>query len=235
VAYGGAGPLHACRLAELLGVPRVVVPAYASAFSALGCLASELRYDLVQTYRRPLAAIGSEELNELFARLEAAAAEPLCREGHDRAALVLRRSLDLRYSGQNYELEVPLQSGSAGLDQAAIRADFEAQHRRLYSYATDEPLECVALRVVAAVPSGLPRLPEHQPAGPSLVESHYPCVMPGYGALRAAVYRRRGLEIDRPVAGPALVEDGLTTTVVPPDRSARLDRLGNLWVEAGSR
>ena len=235
VAYGGAGPLHASRLAESLGVPRVVVPAYASAFSALGCLASELRYDLVQTYRRPLAAIGGEALETELARLEEAAAEPLRREGYPPEAIALRRSLDLRYSGQNYELEVPISGGRLALDLAAVRADFERQHRRLYSYATAEPLECVALRVVAAVPAGLPSLLERRAAGPALVVSAYPCSMPGHGAVRAAVYRRAGLETERPVPGPALVEDELTTTVVPPGQAARLDRLGNLWIEAAAR
>jgi N-methylhydantoinase A len=231
VAYGGAGPLHAARLAQALGIPRVVVPAYASTFSALGCLASELRYDLVQTYRRALAELESAELAQQLARLEAAAAEPLRRDGHAAGEITTRQSLDLRYTGQNYELEVPLEPGPGGLDRGVIRERFLEQHRRLYSYATDEPVECTALRVVAFVPGAVPKLPERRPRGPGLVEAAYRCWMPGYEEVAAMVYRRAGLGLDESITGPALVEDEQSTTVVLPGMRAWADRFGNLHLE----
>jgi N-methylhydantoinase A len=233
VAYGGAGPLHAARLAQSLGVPRVVVPVFSSAFSALGCLTSDLRYDLGQTYLRPLDAAGMPELAARFEPLEAAAAAPLARERHTRAEIVIRRGLDLRYAGQNYELEVPLADGPAGFDHEAIRARFAEQHRALYSYATDEPVECVTLRVAALVPGAVLRLPEQQPRGASRLADDQPCMMPGFGQVRAAVYRRAGLPVEEPLDGPALIEDDQSTTVVLPDQRAWADRWGNLHLEAG--
>jgi N-methylhydantoinase A len=230
VAYGGAGPLHATRLAQTLGIPRVVVPAYSSTFSALGCLTSELRYDVVQTFHRPLQAVGVDELAARFESLEAVARAPLEREGHGGAEVIARRSMDLRYAGQNYELEVPLAEGAEGLAYAAIRDCFYEHHRALYTYATDEPVECVALRLTALVPGSLLRLPERKPSGPTRLADDHACFLPGFGEVRAAVYDRSGLGADQLVDGPALIEDEQSTTVVPPGQRARADAFGNLHI-----
>ena len=232
VAYGGAGPLHAARLAQLLGTPRVLVPAFSSAFSALGCLTSELRYDVVQTFRRQLEDVTAEDLDGQFRRLAEAATVPLVREGHAVADVELRRSVDLRYAGQNYELEIALAPGRAGLEYRSIRERFSERHRARYTYATDEPLECVTLRVAALVPSSLPRPPERRPSGPAQVADDQPCLMPGVNEVRATVYRRAGLAADQALDGPALIEDEQSTIVVPPGQRARADAIGNLIVEA---
>ena len=231
VAYGGAGPLHATELARALGIPKVLVPAYSSTFSALGCLASALRYDVVQTFRRPLAATTSEELESRFAVLESAAMAPLLREGHPRPAIEIRRSIDLRYAGQNYELEVPLAYGRARLEHDVVRDGFYAHHRALYTYATDEPVECVTLRVATLVPGSVLRLPERRPTGSAVLRDDHLCTMPGNGRVRATVYRREGLPIDQPIAGPALIEDEQSTTVLLPGQRARADAAGNLSIE----
>ena len=230
VAYGGAGPLHATRLAQTLGVPRVLVPVHSSAFSALGCLTSELRYDVVQTFRRQLEAVDPGELEQQFRRLEEAASAPLAREGHADEQITLRRSVDLRYAGQNYELEVSLDPGPAGLEHDRIRDRFYERHRAFYTYATDEPVECVTLRVSALVEGLLPALPERTPSGPALLARDHACSLPGFGEARVAVYNRSGLGPE-PIDGPALVEDEQSTTVVLPGQRARADRFGNVLVE----
>ncbi len=235
VAYGGAGPLHATRLAQAMGMPRVLIPAYSSAFSALGCLVSELRYDVVRTFRRQLAAIDQDELGAQFEELETSARAPLEREGHGREQIVTRRSLDLRYAGQNYELEVPLDGGAAGLAYAEIRRRFYDQHRALYTYATDEAVECVTLRVAALVPSTLLRLPRRTPTGSERLAEDHPCTLPGLGSgvgeARVTVYNRSGLGVDDPISGPALIEDEQSTTVILAGQTARSDALGNLFVD----
>jgi N-methylhydantoinase A len=230
VAYGGAGPLHATRLAQTLGVPRVLVPVHSSAFSALGCLTSELRYDVVQTFRRQLEAVDPGELEQQFRRLEEAASAPLAREGHAAEQITIRRSVDLRYAGQNYELEVSLDPGPAGLEHDRIRDRFYERHRAFYTYATEEPVECVTLRVSALVEGSLPALPERTPSGPALVTRDYACSLPGLGEARVAVYNRSGLGPE-PIDGPALIEDEQSTTVVLPGQRARADRFGNVLVE----
>jgi N-methylhydantoinase A len=230
VAYGGAGPLHAAQLAVALKIPRVLVPALSSTFSALGCLTSELRYDVVQTFRRSMQAVAVDEIENQLRRLECAAAEPLRREGHQPAAIAIRRSIDLRYAGQNYEIEVPLPL--APLDRTKIRELFCRQHEALYGYATEEPIECVTLRVAALVPSEMLCLPERRPRGRARLVERHPCVVPGAGAVHVTVYSRADLGVDEPIAGPALVEDEQSTTVVLPGQRARTDAVGNLYVES---
>jgi N-methylhydantoinase A len=227
IAYGGAGPIHAGRLAAELGIPRVVVPAHSGAFSALGCLVSDLRYDAVQTYRAPLEACDSADLDRRFRDLEAGCLAPLLAEGHAARAITVKRSLDLRYRGQNYELEIPL----AGGDPDRLRPEFEVRHRRLYGYATGEALECVSLRVTARVPSagsGSAPSPARRPAAPAGTLRAF---FPGPGTVDMPRYERETLGEGALVEGPAFIEDEWTTTVVPPGQRCRADRWGNLLLE----
>src|SRR5262249_2496680 len=131
IAYGGAGPLHAGALARQAGMKRVGVPAYSGAFSALGCLVSPLRYDAVQTYRATLEGWDAKVVGDRFQALLQQCARPLSEEGHAAGSVLITRSLDLRYAGQNYEINVPYEEG----DVAVLRLAFERRHRQLYGYA----------------------------------------------------------------------------------------------------
>jgi N-methylhydantoinase A len=225
VAYGGAGPLHAGRLAQELGMPRVVVPAHAGVFSALGCLVAEIAYDQVQTFRRPLDQLSGADVDARFAPLVELVSAPLLAEGHPAAGIEVRRSVELRYVGQNYELEVPWTG-----DLDALRAAFHAVHRRLYAYATGDAVECVNLRVRAAVAAGAARLPEWTGPGGGQPFAEHEAYFPETGPTSLAVFRRADLAPEQPIKGPALVEDPWATTLVYPGQSAVLDRLGNLWM-----
>jgi N-methylhydantoinase A len=229
IAYGGAGPLHAGRLAQELGMPGVVVPAHAGVFSALGCVVAEVAYDHVQTFYRPLDGLAATELDARFAPLVAAVRAPLLAEGHRPEAIEVRRSVDVRYVGQNYELEVAW----AG-DVDGLRASFHALHRRLYAYATDDAAECVNLRVRAGVEAARARLPEWPATGTGQPFAEHEAYFPETGSTVLPVYRREDLPPDQPVMGPALIEDPWATTLVYPSHTARLDRAGNLWMGAGS-
>ncbi len=227
VAYGGAGPLHAGRLAQELGMARVLVPAHAGVFSALGCVVAEVAYDQVQTFRRPLERLTAADLDAQFAPLLEAVRQPLVAEGHPAAAIELRRSVDLRYVGQNYELEVPWTG-----DLDALRAGFHALHRRLYAYATGDAVECVNLRAGAAVTGEAVRLPEWDGAGGGQPFAEHEAHFPETGATALPVFRRADLVPAQPLKGPALIEDPWATTLVYPGHGAVLDRLGNLWMAA---
>src|SRR5438477_3935313 len=159
IAYGGAGPVHAGALAAAAGIARVLVPAHSGAFSALGCLVSPLRYDAVRTYRALLAAWDRKLAEDRLRELQEQCVTPLTDEGIALDRIAVQWSADLRYSGQNYELDVPWHDTPEGL-----RADFEARHRRLYGYATGESIECVNLRVVARVPDVAAELSDVEPA-----------------------------------------------------------------------
>ena len=227
IAYGGAGPIHAGRLAAELGIPRVVVPAHSGAFSALGCLVSDLRYDAVQTYRAGLDDWNLPRLTERFRELEMRCVQPLRAEGHEAHDIQVLRTLDLRYRGQNYEIEIPLGDG----DPRTLRAAFEARHRQLYGYATGEGVECVNLRLVALVPRAGGELPPHVPLGDPTPAGRLRAFFPETGPVDIPRYERGALTERTPLDGPALVEDEWSTTVVDPAQRCVADRWGNLHLE----
>jgi N-methylhydantoinase A len=241
IAYGGAGPLHAGALALEAGMARVIVPAHSGVFSALGCLVSPLAYDAAQTYRVRLESWDGKVAEDRFRALEGQCLAPLADEGFAldelRAAaagprLVISRAVDLRYSGQNYEIAVPWDGGGT----AALRASFEHRHRQLYGYATGESVECVTLRVTARVerdwtsagaPEAMGRESSITTAGMQRA------VFPSTGEVTMPRYDRGALPAGRPISGPALVEDEWSTIVVYPGQRAAADSSGNLTIDTG--
>jgi N-methylhydantoinase A len=232
IAYGGAGPVHAGALARQAGISRVIVPVHSGAFSALGCLVSPLRYDAVLTHRARLGAGDAKLLADRFQDLEERCLAPLRAEGIAADRIGLARSLDLRYSGQNYELEIPWGAG----DPAALRAAFEARHRQLYGYATGESVECVNLRVVARVVGEAVRLPEVRAAAGAGAAGAgaQRAFFPETGEVALPRHDRGRLVPGDRVAGPALIEDEWSTTLVYPGQLCTADRFGNLVMETGA-
>ena len=231
IAYGGAGPLHAGALARQAGISTVIVPAHSGAFSALGCLVSPLRYDIVQTHRGRLDAWDAKVVEERFRALEALCVKPLLDEGREPGRIVVLRRLDFRYVGQNYELEVDWAPGGS----APLKAAFEARHRQLYGYATGETVECVNLRVTArAVEEPLP-LPAPPAGASALSTGSHRAYFKETGAMDMGRYDRTKLAPGHPVTGPAMIEDEWSTTVVYPGQRCVADRLGNLVIDVGGR
>jgi len=229
IAFGGAGPLHAGALARSAGISSVVVPAHSGAFSALGSLVSPLRYDTVQTHRGRIDAWDAKVVEERFRALEAQCLRPLLDEGHDLSRVTVQRGIDFRYVGQNYELEIGWVPGGPG----PLKAAFEGRHRQLYGYATGENVECVNLRVTArAVQEPLPLSPP--PVGASALSTgSHRAFFKETGAVELPCYDRTSLPPGHVVAGPAMVEDEWSTTVVYPGQRCVADRLGNLVIEVG--
>ncbi|HKV44452.1 MAG TPA: hydantoinase/oxoprolinase family protein, partial [bacterium] len=228
IAYGGAGPIHAGRLAQTLGMARVLIPRYSSAFSAYGCLVADLRYDAVRTVRVHLRDSAPDAWERVFRQIEAELLTQLEGEGVSAADCELRRSMDLRYVGQNYEIEVPV---TAGEDGAAIRRRFTALHARRYEYTTDEPVEGINVRVSAGVPSSAPALPEIGGDAAEAPARRRRAYFYGHGWVQASVVPRAALGVDRQVRGPAIVADTWSTTVVYPGQRLRRTPQGHLWVE----
>ncbi len=229
IAYGGAGPLHAGRLAAELGMPRVVVPANAGVFSAFGCVVTEIVHDLVQTSRADLGDLDDAAIEARFAPLGEAVIRPLEDEGRPLEEITVERAVDLRYAGQNYEIEVPWRG-----TVAALEADFEATHQRLFSYATGDPLVCVNLRAKARLPAEDVPLPEWASAGSGEPFAEQAAYFAQAGEAAMRIYRREDLPPEQPVKGPALIEDPWSTTLVYPGQTGRLDPHGNLMIELDS-
>ena len=230
IAYGGAGPLHAGALARQAGISSVIVPAHSGAFSALGCLVSPLRYDTVQTHRARLETWDAKVVEERFGALEAQCLRPLLDEGHAMDRIVLLRSFDFRYVGQNYELEIGFVPGGPG----ALKAAFEKRHRQLYGYATGENVECVNLRVTARAAEEPPPLPAPPPGTAAAATGSHRAYFPETGPVEMLRYDRASLPPGHLVAGPAMVEDEWSTTIVYPGMRCVADRLGNLVIEVGA-
>ena len=233
ISFGGAGPVHAGRLAQELSIPRVVVPILSGVFSAYGCLVSDMRYDNVKTYFGRLQEMTSSGLAEAFQTLEQQALEELDREGLDCSAVRVQRSLDVRYKGQNFELELPLEQPPDGFDPQNIRRGFDALHEQLYAYATTQPVECVNLRLAAIIESEAPALARlrERPPGDALIDRRR-AYFRELGETDLAIFDRDRLAPGEEIEGPAAVEETWSTTIVYPDQRLAVDEYGNLHITA---
>src|SRR5262249_10020319 len=156
VAFGGAGPLHAARLARELEIPRILVPRNPGILCALGLLLTDLRTDHAQTRLMPVTEATLHRMVETFGELEVRAAEWFTREGIAPSARTIRRTVDMRYAGQNYELPVLFPGEATGPALLKALTDgFERAHAQMYGYiASEEPIQAVTFRLEAirAVP-----------------------------------------------------------------------------------
>jgi N-methylhydantoinase A len=239
--FGGAGAVHAAAVARELGMRRILVPPRPGAFSALGLLCTDVVHDYIRSELRPLADVTAEHAEEIFAQLEAKANAELDAEGMDTAAARFVRELDLRYTGQGYELRTPLDGLFAerltAATLAAVRERFDERHAQIHGHAAKErPVEVVSyrLRVRVTVPKYEPRA-ETPPATARSSE----IALKGtrrihFGAnasVEATLYERDWLDIGMTIAGPAIVEQFDATTVIPAGWRACVDGYRNLILE----
>ncbi|HLX84180.1 MAG TPA: hydantoinase/oxoprolinase family protein [Terriglobales bacterium] len=235
VAFGGAGGLHSCELAEALAIPTVIIPARPGALSAFGILASDVVKDYSRTVLWRIAKqVPGTRLQQEFRKLEAQAQKEF-RAEEWRGALIFERSLDLRYRGQGYEINI----GAKG-DMAVA---FHKEHQRRYGYhhATRE-IELVTLRLRARMQT--PQLKFGQKFGQKLADQ----VMPRKTAKRISpvervsvvfqskaaatpVFERADLVPDQTMRGPAVITEYSATTVIPPKKKFWVDRPGNLLIK----
>jgi N-methylhydantoinase A len=235
VAFGGAGGLHACELAEALGIPRVIVPALPGALSAFGILVS----DVVKDYSRTLLwrvhkELPARQLDREFTQLRGAAAKHLRQEGW-RGAIRYHRSIDVRYRGQGYELNLPYTHALLGV--------FRREHQRQYGHSYPKrEVELVTVRLRATIRSQPVSLPPRNAANGALPvpQSNTPsapeqaAVVFGGQTIRTAIYSRDELRAGKKYSGPAVVTEYSATTVVPPGMRFWVDRAANLVVGTGS-
>jgi N-methylhydantoinase A len=224
VAFGGAGGLHACALAEALSIPHVIVPAFPGALSALGILWS----DVVKDYSRTVLWRVSHEiplakLNREFSALEQASAQDLAREGWDGTPR-FNRTVDLRYRGQGYELNLPLTRSLLG--------EFEAEHRQRYGYThAKREIEIVTLRLRAALKSSRSHAAAAALRGKvSRRSASETRVVFDGKKMKTKIYTREEPGARKTFRGPAIVTEYSATTVVPPGKTFRVDDVGNLII-----
>ncbi|MBC3193710.1 hydantoinase/oxoprolinase family protein [Pseudonocardia sp. C8] len=240
VPFGGAGPLHAVRLARELGMRRVLVPEVPGTQCASGLLMTDVRADFMRTQ---LTAIDARPTSgtvgavaEVFAELSADATRWLADEDVPETDRRIERRAELRYAGQNHELAVEVPDGEVtpGLLER-IRERFVAEHERLYGYVSDDDVQLVTYRLRAIGRVRRARLEHHQLGDPdpaeALREERAMHVPESGGLVRAPVFDRRHLRPGHRIAGPAVVEQMDTTTVLLPGDHAVVDGYRNLVVE----
>jgi N-methylhydantoinase A len=241
VAFGGAGPLHACRLAELLDIPKIVIPPRPGVLSTWGLLDTDIRTTFVRTVgtaaRRPEASGPAvPALEAAWRELESQARAWLDGEQVPRDRQRFERSADLRYEHQSFELTCVLADGAltpARLDE--LLETFHAEHRRLYTYdLPGAPIELVNLRVsaIGALPK---RAAAPAPAPPvdarRAIVGHRQVYFRAGGATSAPCYTRSGLTAGATFEGPAIVDQDDATTLVSPGFRARVDHAHNIILE----
>ncbi len=237
VAYGGAGPMHANALARELHIPKVLVPMSPGVTSALGLLVTDVKHDYVQAHIRPMASIDFDKLNSEYGAFEQQAREVLSSEGISEANISFARSVDMRYVGQSYELsvEAPARDLKPG-DEAELNSTFFEAHERAYGYAdTSEPTEVVNLRLTALGRIRRPQLRQLATGGEDCSEAVKGLRQVYFSEagerIDCKIYDRYRLRCDNRIAGPAIVEEMDSTTVIHPDCHATVDVYGNLIVQ----
>jgi N-methylhydantoinase A len=217
VAYGGAGPLHATEIARELNIPTLVIPRVPGHFSALGMLLADLRHDYVRTYYRSLEGSDFDEIDAIFEELISDGVALLNSEGVDADAMTFQRFLDMRYVGQEFPIQTPIDAEDLALrDRDVLRKAFDAIHDRRFGHqAADEPVEIVNLRLTATGRRPRAQLPVISASSDTALIGERPIV---YGdaakPVPAPVYERDRLSVGATLSGPATVVEYASTTIL---------------------
>jgi len=224
-SFGGAGGLHVCALAEALAMTRVLVPVHGGVLSALGMLTAPRGRQLSRTVNGLLRDFESARLEAEFQALAKQAYAALKEEGVARQSMQTERSLDLRYQGQSYTLNVSWQG--IGVTAQA----FHDVHEQRFGHRLDTNVELVNVRVGVSSPSSDIRLAP-APRGSGIAEP-LQVALPGITDT-AALWRRDSLVSGQVLSGPALITETVATTYVAPGWRCHVDPLGSLLLESGS-
>jgi len=235
VPFGGAGPMHACELAQELGIPRVLVPSRPGILSALGVAIADIVKDYSRTVMLRGAGLDRTRIDEEFHGMEGLARKEMAGEGLPVDKMATRRFLDVRYVGQSFELTVDYPSRITKADLTKVIGDsFYKTHLRRFGYADrSEPVEVVNLRLKLELAMEKPQIEPQgagspDPAAALIGESE---VIFQQGALTSPLYQREQLTCGNWISGPALVIQMDATTVLPPGWGGTVDPFGNLLLE----
>jgi N-methylhydantoinase A len=237
IAFGGAGPVHAYRVAEKLKLRQIVCPLAAGVTSAFGFLVAPMAFDFVQTYLTTLQDIDFIHLHTIFAEMEARGRALLRQAGVPEAAITVARSADMRYRHQGFEISVPVPDGPLSTaDIPGLQASFDREYARLYKRLNpDVAVEALNWRVIVSGPR--PQIQLKQPAG-----AHAPldaarkgerlAYFPeASGYLRCPVYDRYRLAPGMVLQGPAIIEERESTVVVGPGARVDVDPYQNVVLQ----
>jgi N-methylhydantoinase A len=236
VAFGGGGPMHAGRMALDLGIPSVLVPLTPGVHSALGLLMSDVKHDYVRSKLVGLDDLDLTEINHMFHQLIERAKADLMAEGFTDEEIKIEPYLDLRYAGQGYELTVPSPMPPyTKHDLTIMRGRFDTMHEQNSGHkAESEPVELVSLRLISLGLVPQAKLSPGKVTGRKVEQAKLGerKVYFGkeHGVLATQVYNRDLFEPGHQLAGPAIVEQLDTTTVIQPEQEANVDEYRNIII-----
>ena len=235
IAFGGAGPVHGYRVAELTGCRTLILPPGAGVTSALGFLVAPLAFDFVQSHYSQLDDLDWDHLNRMYAGLESRGTELLVDSGAAPGEITHTRSVDIRYIGQGHEVRVPVPGGVLSRqDQETLHQNFERVYRDLYGRSGPSVgLEALTWRVISAGPKPVPHRQSDNRHSLELeaLKGHRPAYFPEYADYRdTPVYDRYLLRPGVRITGPAIIEEQESTAVIGPGGDVRLDDQLNLIV-----
>lgn len=233
MGFGGGGGLHTAAVMRELGIPKAIVPSNPGALSAFGMLSTDFRADRSRTYVQELTDLDLRAVVAVMRELEVDAEGAFVAAGVDRDAMTFRRSVDLRYVGQEYSLTVP-----AGVDDMSIEPErlgimFNQLHQRNYGYATPEsPVQLVNLRVTAIGAIERPVPLRIEPGGSAQPRPHHrrSVYFDGCGFVDTPVFLTQDARAGDRMEGPAIWQDPRSTTLVLAEQHAVVDEFGNLHI-----
>lgn len=233
IVFGGAGPMHACALAEELRIKKIVIPPNPGMFSALGLLASDFFHDFVKGIMKTVDELEIDLIENSFLKMEEEGRMILSSEGIEPNRMRFLRMIDLRYLGQSYELTVDAQKpfSSDALDSAI--ADFHSKHRDVYGYSMkSERVEMVSIRVRAIGEIPKPLLRKRLTKRRTRKKEERRVFFEGLESwVETPIYERSQLTAGCEINGPAIVEQYDSTSVIYPDWSAVIDAYDNIILE----
>ena len=247
MAFGGAGPAHAARVARILGAPEVIVPQHSGVAAALGFLVAPASFEFSRSYPSEVRSLDWSEVNRLYHELEAQARTVLSEAGLSETEMRLERLADMRFSGQFHEIEVPAPAGELTAESAAAMvAAFEAEYARLYHAVLPGYQPMVLnwrLRALGpepdmrfAVRQGLDPAQDGDPAAEQTrgYRGSRRSYFPETGHLEVKVFDRATLPSGSTLEGPVIVEEPESTTVANPGDTLTVDTLGNLRIRVAT-
>ncbi|MBG05553.1 MAG: methylhydantoinase [Rhodospirillaceae bacterium] len=235
VASGGAGPVHAYGMAKLLKISRVICPLGAGVLSALGFLVAAPGTDSVRSYVSRLENLDWDRLNGLFREMEEEAMAQIVEAGADPATVTMRRRADMRYSGQGFEIDVPVPDGEMdGSAADVMRQSFLDKYQELFGRQIgDLPIEALTWRIYASGPTPNVELNfagqqiDEDPADKGERQVYFPET--GYATCK--IYNRYALKPGDSFRGPAVIEERESTAVAGPDTTVSIDKYLNLVID----
>ena len=240
IAFGGAGPLHAVDVARELGMSEVIIPPYPGITSAVGLLTTDLKYDTIRTEFQVSDEIDLQRLNSDLEAMEEELTDQFLNDGLTESAISFQRSGDLRYVGQGYELRITFADGLLNDDSLqGIFDQFHIQHRAEYGHDfPDSAIEIVNARVTGI--GQMPKISQPEDINSGTQES---ALMKSGGCMfrvdnrleefETMFYQREKLPLEHSIAGPAIIIQQDSTTVVPPNNQFVSDKAGNMIISIG--